>query len=239
MGLSRAFLENLEGSYDNFQQYWQENTDDERHVVKSDIPHRHIHIKIKKIDSYRNTFRFSVYEGRNNEDHLEDVEITIADNDILSTDDGIIIMNDSIEIKDDTLYFSNLGSIECDSSCPYKAIKCRFFSGWIEYPNPNNEEDIYAVRNLEIHDQGGAVELDVEGVDYTVELTQLVFAHKIFIMKLAIYDIPLKDLDINSKAISYTWTNPEAKRLGINLRKVISGWTLIESNMLNSNNLKS
>jgi len=46
---------------------------------------------------------------------------------------------------------------------------------------------------------------------------------------LAIYDLPLAEVDINSKAISYTWANPEATRIGINLRKIISGWTLIES----------
>jgi hypothetical protein len=57
-------------------------------------------------------------------------------------------------------------------------------------------------------------------------------------MKLAIYDMPMDSVQINSHAISYTWLNPEAKRTGINLRKVISGWTLKEPGYVNSDNTK-
>jgi len=114
---------------------------------------------------------------------------------------------------------------------------CRYFSGWIQYPPDINEpEELYSLRNLEIHDQGGYVELDVDGVDYTVELTQLIYADTLRIMKLAVYDMPLAEVDINSRSICYTWTQPDAKRLGINIRKVLSGWTLIEPGYVSSNN---
>jgi len=111
------------------------------------------------------------------------------------------------------------------------------FSGWIQYPMSEFSDSIYANRDLVIHDQGGMAELQLNGVDYTVELTQLQFAKTIHIMKLAVYDMPIDSVGINSKSISYTWTTPEAKRLGINLRKVISGWTFIEPGYVNSNNL--
>jgi len=79
-------------------------------------------------------------------------------------------------------------------------------------------------------------DIDFEGKRYTAELTQLLFGQKLAIMKLAIYDMPLDSVEINSRSISYTWLNPEAKRSGINLRKVTSGWTLIEPGYINSDN---
>ena len=54
-------------------------------------------------------------------------------------------------------------------------------------------------------------------------------------MKLAVYDLSLGEVEINSRAISYTWVNPDAKRIGINLRKVLSGWTMIEPGFINQN----
>ena len=92
-----------------------------------------------------------------------------------------------------------------------------------------------------MHDQGDRIQLqfpDGSLGEYTVELTQLVYGKKIAIMKLAVYDLPASKLEINSRSISYTWTNPEAKRIGINLRKIVSGWTLIEPGYLNSNNMR-
>ncbi len=58
-------------------------------------------------------------------------------------------------------------------------------------------------------------------------------------MKLAIYQEPLDSINYHSRSIAYTWANPEAKRIGMNLRKISSGWTLIEPGYLNSDNLKS
>ena len=120
-------------------------------------------------------------------------------------------------------------------------MKCRFFSGWIQYPLPDIPDSTFMMRNLKIHDQGGMQQLflaDGTPIDYTIELTQLVYGKRISIMKLAIYDMPKDSVDYNSRSISYTWTNPEAKRIGVNLRKIGSGLTLIEPNYMNSNNTK-
>ena len=56
-------------------------------------------------------------------------------------------------------------------------------------------------------------------------------------MKLAIYHSPDSKPNIHSKAIAYTWADPLAKRLGVNIRTILSGWTLIEANYLNADNM--
>jgi len=123
------------------------------------------------------------------------------------------------------------GVFKTSPETPYQMMRCRLFSGWIQYPIPAIADSTYFLRNLQIHDQGGMVQLvldEKEKLDYSVELTQLVYGKRIAIMKLAIYDIPPEEVDFNSKSISYTWTDPTAKRIGINLRKIASGWTFIE-----------
>ena len=127
--------------------------------------------------------------------------------------------------------------LEEDKSDNYKFSRCRYFSGFIEYALDDTHENYHRLGDLVIHDQGGMAGLDYNGEQYTVELTQLVFAHKIFLMKVAIYDISLDEVGINSKAISYAWACPDAKRLGINIRKLITGWTFIEEGFLSSNTM--
>ncbi len=153
------------------------------------------------------------------------------------SDSGAMI----IELTEDLLVLhENSGSFVPVNGEPYKLIKCRQFSGWIQYPIPEIPDSTFFMSDQQIHDQGGLLQLQLSDgtkVDYTVELTQLVYGKRISLMKLAIYDMPPEEVDWNSKSISYTWTSPEAKRIGINLRKVVSGWTLIEPEFLNANNM--
>lgn len=237
-------LDWIVGEFNNFQQYWLENTDDEMHRVDTPYRHRHIHLVCEAIDQNK-SYALKLYAGRDKKELSTKHILSVENGNVFI--DGKIVNTTSEEIKGDvgylrfrdgTLHFSGLGILEDCGDTPYVLMPCRYFSGWIQYP-PNLEEpdELYSQRELEIHDQGGNVELDVEGVDYTVELTQLVYAKTLKIMKLAVYDIPKAELGINSKAISYTWVESEAKRIGINLRKLISGWTLIEPGYINSNNL--
>ncbi|RKR15195.1 hypothetical protein CLV91_1277 [Maribacter vaceletii] len=208
----------LIGEWDNFQQYWQENTEEEIHGIKTDDKHRHLSLKIKEVE--KGTFLIEVREGRNGTVFIENLHFTQED-----------INKNNVELKGDTLFIQ--GENHFKNKDAYKFIRVRKFSGWIEYPI--TEDNMHHQGNLEIHDQGGMAALDVDGVDYTVELTQLIYGKKLEIMKLAIYDMPLDKVGINSTSISYTWVNPDAKRIGINLRKVISGWTLIEPGFGNQN----
>lgn len=207
------------GKWDNFLQIWQEQTEDEIHRVEVTPLHGHYHIEISPAEDRVDQVLIKVSEGRNGSNYLGTEMLQI---------DQLSIEDDALVIKKCTLFTEN--------DLPYRFLQCRYFSGWIQYPDPQGKEPDFFQRDLVMHDQGAMVGLEVEGVDYTIELTQLVFAHTLPIMKLAIYDLPLEEVGINSKAISYTWTSPESKRLGINLRKILSGWTFIEENFISSNN---
>ena len=229
---------NISGQYNNFQQYWGENTDDEIHKSESENRHRHFHLSIK-LSEDSDYYYLDLYEGRNEAIKLStDRKITVDQ--ILITEKGFKSIDQSIVCEDGVLFLYQWTEIDIRRGEPYIMKSCRYFSGWIQYPpDISAPDDLYDQRELVLHDQGAMVELDVEGLDYTIELTQLVYGHTIHIMKLAIYDLPLSQVDINSKAISYTWVNPDATRVGINLRKVITGWTLMEEGYINSNNLNT
>ena len=209
----------MTGEWDNFLQYWQENTGDDIHRVKVDQKHSHYHLSIS--EHGKDSVQIEIREGRNGKNFIEKLQLSMNDS------------KKSIRIDADTLFVSGIDHFENVAS--YRFIRTRTFSGWLEYPMQQYKDSIYRVGNLEIHDQGGMAEIDIEGVQYTAELTQLVYGKRLSIMKLAVYDMPLDSVEINSRSISYTWVNPEAKRIGINLRKMITGWTLIEPGFQNQN----
>lgn len=241
-------LPDISGSYDNFLQIWKEQTEDEIHRDKSGFNHEHIHVQFINRE-YPHSYEVIFYRGRNNQELLSKKKITFATDSIEQDNEEVITLihsngawsskDSSVSIISDgtSITINGLGVYAEQKTQPYHLLKCRFFSGFIEYPIPDSLETVHRLGNLEIHDQGGMVELDYEGIDYTIELTQLVFAHKIKLMKIAIYDLPLDKVEINSKAISYAWTSPDSTRLGINIRKLISGWTFIEEGFLSSNNM--
>ncbi len=208
------------GHYDNFLQYWLENTKTDIHRVETEEKHRHLSLNIEETDS--GAYNFEIREGRNGKTLVESIVVTKND------------LTQNVKKIGDTIYVSNMKHFE--NKTPYKFIKTRKFSGWIEMPLEQYEDSTYRKSKLEIHDQGGMAEIDIDGVQYTAELTQLLFGKKLAIMKLAIYNMPLDSVGINSRSISYTWSNPDSKRIGINLRKVVSGWTFIEPGYINSDN---
>ena len=234
-----SLFQALVGEFDNFQQVWQQNTDTEIHVLKTDSPHNHFHLTIEKLEpssDFEAIFSVNfmsdkekiteIWQFKDEQMFIENQSFEIAFVDevwtIQNTDRTIEIAKNRLKILDSG-YFSNAEKVA------FKMNRCRFFTGWIEIPDPENAEKIYRFPNLRLHDQGDSVQLvmpDGSLGKYTVELTQLVFGHTIFIMKLAVYELPKTDLEINSHSIAYTWTNPEAERIGINLRYIISGWTL-------------
>jgi len=213
----------LVGTWDNFQQYWLENTETDMHRTETDDKHRHLSLKISEDEMGH--LLAEVREGRNGKNLVE--TISLPDN---------IMDKEDFEMVGDTLYVGGMKPFK--NKDRYRFIRTRKFSGWIEMPMKQYPDSIYRKSNLEIHDQGGMAELELEGAIYTAELTQLLFGQKLAIMKLAIYDMPMDSVQINSRSISYTWLNPEAKRTGINLRKVTSGWTFIEPGFINSDNTK-
>ena len=270
-------VQSLDGEFDNFQQTWQENTEEGLHKIEVDKAHQHIHTRfdflaLKETDDpifivthskgrdsavilKREVYHFweerksvfsMIYElprGQEIINSIEGLDNVVAKMVWEKRDDQIIgsseLGNIEISIHDDIFSIQQDGLFDHDSE-PYRMLKCRFFSGWIEYPLPDIPDSTYFMRNLKIHDQGGIVPLVLEDgtvTDYSVELTQLVYGKRISIMKLAIYEEPFDSIHYNSRAVSYAWADPKAKRLGLNIRKIVSGWTLIEPGYINSNNM--
>ncbi len=240
----------LSGSYDNFQQHWKENTEEAMHRDAVENAHTHIHLKIEAIEGLENTYLAKHFSGRNNAHFIKEQTlrfIRLSNNEtqieidghfcipITITKTGFKTLDPFLILDGDTLLISDMGIHPANTF--YSLQRCRYFDGWIQVPIPEQEESFHEIRNIQIHDQGGLAEIVIAGKSYTSELTQLVFAHKIHIMKLAIYDMPMDQVGINSRAISYTWTNPESKRIGINLRTILSGWTLMEDGYINSSKL--
>jgi len=275
--LLQIITDNLEGEFDNFQQCWQENTEEEIHRVEISEKHRLIHSiskKLSPVDQACIYFKLSHSENRKVTQIIDEQIIRFS----INKKEGVIYSehfavpafddltqlgpvlekltwtseadtisgisssgNSRFKLENDVLEIRQQEGIFRHTVTDYRMIKCRFFAGWIEYPSPENPEDVYRMGDLVLHDQGGIIPLtfsDGQKGKYVVELTQLIFAKTLPIMKLAIYEEPFEEIDYNSKAISYTWTNPESKRLGINLRKVLTGWTFIEPGYFSSNHLQ-
>ncbi len=103
--------------------------------------------------------------------------------------------------------------------------RCQFFQGWMAVQKAADSEDYYVMRNIRLHDQGLRVRLiDVSGeaTPYFIELSKVIYRGGIEVLKLAIYE------EGKTKAPAYVWTNPEASRIGINMRSMTAGFTIVE-----------
>lgn len=109
--------------------------------------------------------------------------------------------------------------------------KLRYFDGWavLHRKGPQaapGDDDYMIVRPLRLHSEGQIIELkweDGRPTGYAIELAQLTYQSSgIPILKLALID------QSSGKSFAYTWTNPEAKRIGINLRWIQAGFTEAE-----------
>jgi hypothetical protein len=116
----------------------------------------------------------------------------------------------------------------------HKLLRCRFYKGWIALRRDTSgvTEDKYDFNGkLSWHDQGKKLRFvhpDGTPSKYTVELSQVIYENAIPVLKLAIYE------DGNTKALSYTWGAPDAKRIGINVRWMQIGLTAMDSGLPNS-----
>jgi hypothetical protein len=142
--------------------------------------------------------------------------IVITDTLLLTKDE--IWINDQARDEQGGYVFGNRQNI------PSKLKRVRWFTGWAAVRKENSEEYGPAFR-FELHDQGQTVPVpqpDGSASKYSVQLAQLVFqgATKAPVLTLKIIE------NATGKTVSYTWANPEAERIGINLRWIQSGLTL-------------
>ena len=113
---------------------------------------------------------------------------------------------------------------------PYRLRRADAFAGWAvlradgsEGTGPAPDSAFVAVRDLVLHDEGQRQRLvaaDGRDLGVTVELAQLVYqASQTAVLTLALYR------DGESRAFAYTWADPDARRIGLNLRWVQVGLT--------------
>jgi hypothetical protein len=146
--------------------------------------------------------------------------------------DSLRLTKDEIWIRDEAYdedgkyVFGNKAKIH------HKLKRCRFFKAWLAIrtnePKEGEKEQFISIRNVTVHDQGARFqcvgEQDGKPVTtkYWAELSQVIYQTGLGVMKYAIYE------EGKEKAIAYTWTNPEAKQIGINMRSIQGSATLKE-----------
>jgi CpeT/CpcT family (DUF1001) len=143
----------------------------------------------------------------------------IITDDLFLTKDEIWI-NDQAKDEQGNYIFGNKSNVH------HKLKRVHFFEGWTAVlkngttPMLDSDaaaDDYAGQTKLSIHDQGDIVKINDK---YSVQLARLVYKNGTKVLKLGIID------NATGKTVSYTWTNPEAEKIGINLRWVQAGFTL-------------
>ena len=143
----------------------------------------------------------------------------IITDDLFLTKDEIWI-NDQAKDDQGNYVFGNKSGVH------HKLKRVRMFDGWTAVLKDGSTEmtgqdapaDAWTgQRNLMIHDQGGMVKINDK---FSAQLAQLTYKNGTKVLKLGIVD------NATGKTVAYTWANPEAERIGINLRWIQAGFTL-------------
>ncbi len=143
----------------------------------------------------------------------------IITDDLFLTKDEIWI-NDQAKDEQGNYVFGNKANIHA------KLKRVRWFEGWTAIlksgetamANKDFASDEYEGKTkLVIHDQGGTVNLNDK---YSVQLAQLQHRSGLWVMTLSVIE------RTTGLKIAYSWTNPEAERLGINQRWMQASFAL-------------
>lgn len=145
-------------------------------------------------------------------------KIYITDDLFLTKDE--IWINDQAKDEQGNYVFGN------KSGTHHKLKKVRMFEGWTAVLKNGSTEmtgqdapaaDWDGQQNLTIYDQGGTVKINDK---FSAQLAQLAYKNGTKVLKLGIVE------NASGKTVAYTWANPEAERIGINLRWIQAGFTL-------------
>ncbi len=145
----------------------------------------------------------------------------IISDDLFLTKDEIWIRDKAVD-EQGNYVFGHKGNIH------HKLKKVRWFKGWTavlkegapkialeDFPREAYKGNL----KLKIHDQGQIVKVNDK---YSIQLAALLHSSKLEVLTLKVIE------NASGKTLSYTWTQPKAKRIGINLRWMQAGLTLIE-----------
>jgi hypothetical protein len=142
-----------------------------------------------------------------------------------------IFITDSLQLTKDEIWIRDEASDETGAyvfghkgKIPHKLKRCNFYKGWILLQQAGFDNDYMQMRNQIWHDQGKRVRLVTEtgkATKYEVELAAVVYGKDLEVLKIAVYEVGV------SKAIAYAWATPGSKNIGINMRWIQAGLTLI------------
>ncbi len=143
----------------------------------------------------------------------------VITDDLKLTKDQIWIRDEAKDTQGNYVYGHKAG-------IHHKLNRCRYFDGWAALriaETGDDQKDYLGFMKLRMHDQGQFLRMtkpDGETTKYRLQLAQLVQqGSKVPVMVLKIFE------DGKDQAVSYAWTEPESKRIGLNLRWFQSGFT--------------
>ena len=144
--------------------------------------------------------------------------------------DNITLFKDRILISDSI--FDEEGNLIMgrEDASPAILKRCKFYKGWAaikkEDADSTSKSKYTGYRGLVLHNQGQRTKLaDKDGVvaDYEVSLSQLTYAaSNTHVLKLGVHNKGEK------KTVCYIWGEPDAYRLGLNIKWIQTGFTLLE-----------
>jgi hypothetical protein len=140
---------------------------------------------------------------------------------------GAVTVTNTYRLTADELWFSEQLTDEAGTrvfgradGVPYKLKRARTFSCWAALRKEGTVDQYDGMLDVTMHDQGKWVTFRTEDGKDTksaFELSQLRYGQKVPVMKLALYEAG------KEQAFAYTWTEPESRKIGINLRWIQVG----------------
>jgi hypothetical protein len=145
--------------------------------------------------------------------------IFITDSLVLTKNE--IWIRDEAEDEDGNYIFGHKGKI------PHKLKRVTYYTGWAA-TKKEGAENMEAIRGLKMHNQGDRQKIffaDGSPTDFELRLAKLIYGKGLEVLQLGLYKVGAE------KPTEYLWTDPESKRIGLNVMGVFqTGLTLEGSN---------
>ncbi len=130
--------------------------------------------------------------------------------DSLRLDEHSIWIRDEAADEDGNYVFGHKGKI------PHQLKRVSYYTGWAA-AIPSGETEMKAIRNLRFHNQGDRQSIlfpDGQPTGYDVRLAQLIYGKDLEILQVAVFRTG------QEKVMEYIWSDPNSKRMGINIKGV-------------------
>jgi hypothetical protein len=139
--------------------------------------------------------------------------------------DSLLLNKNEIWIRDEAFDSTGNRIYGRADKVHHQLKRCKFYKGWLLLEKAGLKEEYHSMRNLVWHDQGKRQRLYLEDgkpSKYEIELAAVMYGKDLEVLKIAVYEVGI------SKAIAYAWAKPGVKNIGLNLRWMQAGLTLME-----------